>query len=71
MAGVRDPGLFFSLLKVPEAGEGDAGDLGEVRELGEGRVYVVGWRDADLALVAGTLLVYLGVDGVDGDVVGA
>jgi hypothetical protein len=44
LAGVRDPGLFFSLLEVPEAGEGDAGDLGEVRELGvgEGRVYVVG-----------------------------
>jgi hypothetical protein len=67
LAGVYAPAFSFPLLVIPEAREGDAGDLGEPRELGEGGVDVVGWRDADVKLVAGALPVYLRVDGADGD----
>ena len=53
----------------PEAHQEDAGDLREAGELGEGRMDVVGWGDANLELVEGALFVYLGVDGADGDAV--
>ena len=63
------PGPFSSLLAASQACEGDAGDPWEARELGEGGKDVVGWEHADLELVAGVVLVYLGVDGADRDVV--